>query len=135
MRQLFLSSILSCVLSVAAVAQESLGSVEIGRSVTADGRPLAAGTYEVRLTTQQAQPAATGQSAQLERWVEFVRDGQVAGREVATIVSDAEIGDIADGPRPAPNGSRVELLKGNDYLRVWINRNGNNYLLHFPVGG
>jgi hypothetical protein len=25
------------------------------------------------------------------------------------------------------------MLKGNDYLRVWINRAGVNYLIHFPV--
>jgi len=24
-------------------------------------------------------------------------------------------------------------LKGGDYLRVWINRNGNHYLMHFGV--
>jgi hypothetical protein len=27
----------------------------------------------------------------------------------------------------------VELLKGEDYLRVWINRGGNHYLVHLPV--
>ena len=30
-------------------------------------------------------------------------------------------------------GAKVEMLKGNDYLRVWINRAGVNYLIHFPV--
>ena len=27
-------------------------------------------------------------------------------------------------------GRKVELLKGDDYLRVWINRGGTNYLIH-----
>ena len=25
------------------------------------------------------------------------------------------------------------LLKGGDYLRVWINKGGNYYLIHLPV--
>jgi hypothetical protein len=25
------------------------------------------------------------------------------------------------------------MLKGNDYLRVWINRGGTHYLVHFAV--
>jgi hypothetical protein len=24
------------------------------------------------------------------------------------------------------------MLKGNEYLRVWINKGGNNYLIHMP---
>jgi hypothetical protein len=27
----------------------------------------------------------------------------------------------------------VELLKGNVYLRVWINRGGTHYFIHLPV--
>jgi hypothetical protein len=29
-------------------------------------------------------------------------------------------------------GARVETLKGDDYVRVWINRRGVNYLIHLP---
>jgi hypothetical protein len=133
MKRLILLSSLLCAWSATAVAQESLGSVTIGRSVTADGKTLAAGTYQVRLTPDQAQPIVPGQ--QLERWIEFVQGGQVRGREVASIVSDADLAEVTEGPRPARNGSRVELLKENDYLRVWLNHDGNNYLLHLPVGG
>jgi len=25
------------------------------------------------------------------------------------------------------------MLKGGDYLRVWINKGGNHYLVHLPV--
>jgi hypothetical protein len=31
--------------------------------------------------------------------------------------------------------SRVEMLKGGEYLRVWVNRGGHNYLLHLPPAG
>jgi hypothetical protein len=37
-----------------------------------------------------------------------------------------------DAP-PRANGSKVELLKGGDYYRVWINRGGNHYLIHLPA--
>jgi hypothetical protein len=35
--------------------------------------------------------------------------------------------------RPPVNSSKVEMLKGGDYLRVWINSGGNNYLIHFST--
>jgi hypothetical protein len=58
----------------------------------------------------------------------------VLGREVAIVVSAAEVGQIAKGPRPAAGTARVELLKGDEYVRVWINRSGMNYLVHMPPG-
>ena len=117
----------------AQTAGTSLGSVTIGRKVMADGQPLAAGTYQLRLTGEQAKPGA-GQSPDAERYVEFVRGGKVVAREVATAVSNADAKEVMKGPRPAAGGSRVELLKGNDYLRVWINRGGMNYIIHLPTG-
>lgn len=115
----------------APTAGTSLGSVTLRQAVLADGQKLAAGTYQVRLSADVPKPAV-GQSPDAERYVEFVRGGKVAGREVASVVPAAEIGQVADGPRPANGGSRVELLKGNDYVRVWINRGGTNYILHLP---
>ena len=110
----------------------ALGTVRLTRNVMADGKPLAAGTYTVQLTADEAKPPAAGQTASLERWVEFVQSGQVKGREVVTIVPDSDIAQVANGPRPKAGAARVEMLKGNDYLRVWINRDGNNYLIHLP---
>ena len=112
----------------------NLGTVTLGRKVMADGKPLAAGTYQVRLTAQAAQPAAKGASETLERWAEFVQGGTVKGREVVSIVPKDEIKQVAKMNPPATGASRVELLKGNDYLRVWVNRGGNHYLIHLPVG-
>ena len=131
-RAFFFAVLASMALSGAAFAQQAnaLGSVTINRKVLADGKPLSAGSYQVRLTMEDARPTAVGQAP--EQWVEFVRGGKVIGREVATIIPDNEIGQIAKGAKPAKNGSRVELLKGNDYVRVWINRGGNNYLIHMP---
>jgi hypothetical protein len=112
-------------------ANTSLGSVTLSHKVTADGQPLAAGTYQVRLSTDEPKPAV-GQSPESERYVEFLRGGKVVGREVATVVSDADVKTIAKGPQPSKGGSRVDMLKGNDYVRVWINRGGNNYIIHLP---
>jgi hypothetical protein len=99
----------------------------------ADGQPLAPGTYQVRLTADIPKPGV-GQSPDAERYVEFVRGGKVVGREVATLVTAADVGQIAKGDKPpAQGGSKVELLKGNDYLRVWINRGGTHYFIHLPT--
>jgi hypothetical protein len=108
----------------------SLGSVRLPRGVTADGKPLAAGTYQVRLTAQEAAGRAPGATPSYERYVEFVQGGQVKGREVASIVAAGDVAKVAKGKKVAPGSYRVEMLKGNDYLRVWINRGGNNYLIH-----
>lgn len=132
---------MAALLSVGAAAQQgqvpsgetALGSVNLPRAVMANGQKLAAGSYQVRLTAEQAQPSVPG--IQMERWVEFVRSGKVVGREVVSIIPQSEVKDLnsgAKGPRPAAGSSRVETLKGEDYVRVWINRGGVNYLLHLP---
>lgn len=113
-----------------AVAATALGSVHIPRAAKADGKPLAAGTYQVRLTTDEAKPDAVGTSGKTERWVEFLQKGQVKGREVVSIVPQSEIKLVQKDTPPAANGSKVQMLKGNDYLRVWINKGGNHYLIH-----
>jgi hypothetical protein len=119
--------------------ESTLGTVSIPRSVMADGKPLPAGRYTVRLTAQTAQPTVPGQVPDLNRWVEFVQGGTVKGREVVSIVPANEVKDTQPGPdmpgHVAPNQTRVEMLKGGEYLRVWINRGGNNYLVHLPPAG
>lgn len=113
-----------------------LGTVNIPRAVMADGKPLAAGRYTVRLTAEEAQPAVPGAQERLERWVEFVQGGQVRGRELASIVPAGDEKELMEGPdrpgRVGRSGSRVEMLKGGEFLRIWIARNGNNYLIHLP---
>jgi hypothetical protein len=111
----------------------ALGTVRLPRAVNADGKPLAAGSYQVRLTAQASKPNAVGATEELERWVEFVRGKEVAGREVVSIVPQAEIKMVVKDAPPPAGGSRVQVLRGNDYLRLWINRSGNHYLVHFPL--
>jgi len=108
----------------------ALGSVQIPKGVKADGKELAAGTYQVRLTAEEAKPDAKGSSEKLERWVEFVKGGQVVGREVVSIVPSTEKQLVQKDSPPPANGHKVETLKGGDYVRVWINRGGTYYLVH-----
>jgi hypothetical protein len=114
-------------------AAMALGTVRIPRAVKADGKALPAGTYQVRLTADQAKPEAVGTSEKLERWVEFVQKGDVKGREVVSIVPQGEAKLVQKDTPPAAGGSKVQVLKGGDYVRVWINKAGNYYLIHLPV--
>src|SRR5205814_1410789 len=110
----------------------SLGSVTLNKKVMADGKPLAPGTYQLRLTGDGPAPAV-GASPDAEKYVEFLRGGKVVAREVATVISNEDVKTIAKGPKPAANGARVDTLKGNDYVRVWINRGNTNYFIHLPA--
>jgi hypothetical protein len=108
----------------------ALGTVRLPAGVKADGKDLPAGSYQVRLTADEAKPDAKGSSEKLERWVEFVKGGKVAGREVVSIVPAAEAKLVQKDTPPAAGGAKVEALKGGDYVRVWINKGGNYYLVH-----
>ncbi len=112
----------------------ALGNVSLPRSVMADGQTLGAGSYDVRLTARPAAPETTGALNVLERWVEFVQGGEVRGQEVVTIVPASEIGEVAKSAAPGSGSARVEMLRENEYLRVWINQGGTHYLIHLLVG-
>jgi hypothetical protein len=114
-----------------------LGTIPLPKAVTADGKPLARGRYTVRLTAQAAQPTVPGQLPDLNRWVEFVQGGTVKGREIVSIVPADEVGQTVQGPdldtAHAPRAAvKVQELKGGDYVRVWIARQGVQYLIHLP---
>jgi len=126
-----LASMMAAGSAYAQGTNSSLGSVTLGKKVMADGKPLPAGTYQVRLTTDTPKPGV-GQAPDAEKYVEFMKGGKVVGREVATVVSAEDISKIAKGKKPARNSASVELLKGGDYYRVWINHGGTNYIINMP---
>jgi hypothetical protein len=109
-----------------------LGTVRLPKGVKVDGKDIAAGSYQVRLTADEAKPDARGASEKLERWVEFVKGGSVVGREVVSIVPAAEAKLVQKDTPPPSGGAKVETLKGGDYVRVWFNKAGNYYLVHLP---
>ena len=135
-RLVFVGALAGALAATTAFAQSgsnstNLGTVTLGKKVMADGKPLAAGTYQVRLTNDEPKPGV-GQEQGAERYVEFVKGGKVAGREVATVISAQDIGKVAKGKKPKAGASSVELLKGGDYYRVRINKAGTNYLINMP---
>jgi hypothetical protein len=98
----------------------------------ANGQSLAAGTYSARLSPETA-TRVVGQLPESARWVEFVQDGQVKGRELATVVAPADVKQVAKGTPPPQGTARIQALRGGDYLRVWLNRAGTQYLIHLSV--
>jgi hypothetical protein len=134
-RLVLVGAIAGALAATTAFAQKNgaanLGTVHIPKKVMANGQPLAPGTYQVRATDESAS-AAVGEDPKSEQWIEFVRGGKVVGKEVATVVPSSDISKIAKGKRPKPNSSMVELLKGGDYWRVWINKGGTNYIINMP---
>jgi uncharacterized protein YidB (DUF937 family) len=109
-----------------------LGTVHIPKAVKADDQPLRPGTYTVRTMGEALKPAV-GETPNLEQWVEFLQNGSVKGKAVASVVPPDQIQQVADGSVPRPGSPRVQLLKGDDYVRVWINKGGTNYLIHLPT--
>jgi hypothetical protein len=110
----------------------SLGSVRLPQRVTLGQQALPAGTYTLRASNDPVQPVV-GQAPESQQWVEFVQGSEVRGRTLATKLTPAEVKEVAKGGAPASGSSKVELLKGGDYLRIWINRGGTNYLVHLSV--
>jgi hypothetical protein len=107
-------------------------NIRLPLPVLANGKFLAAGVYEVRITAERPAPAV-GQSAAGECWVEFLKEASVAGREVASVIGPADIASVAKGPAPKPNTARVDELKGGEHVRVWINSAGTHYLINLPI--
>ncbi len=132
MKRLGLFAMVVGVVGAAAVFAQttSLGQVTIPRRVLADGQPLAPGAYQARLTAETA-PAPNGE--QPEQWVEFLRGGQVRGKELATVVPADQIKDIAESAIPRAGQSSVTVLKDGGYLRLWFNHGGTNYIVHLVI--
>ena len=64
-----------------------------------------------------------------------MQGGTVKAREVVSIVPQPEGKMVVKDAAPPAGGSRVQTLKGNDFVRVWFNKGGNHYLIHLPVDG
>jgi hypothetical protein len=111
-------------------ASMTLGTIRITQPVLAHGKPLAPGTYEVRLTDESL-PPNPGQSPDAVRVVEFVKDGQVVARDAAEVMT-AE-GSVIGTAGRAGSKPRVEMLKGGEFVRVSATRDGMRYLIYLPM--
>lgn len=116
------------------VAAGALGSVHVAHKVMANGQALAPGTYTLRVSNDAVTPV-TGQTVEESKWIEFVQGGQVKGKELATVVTNATAKQIADRGVPPAGATKIETLKGNDYLRIWVVRGPTSYLIHLNSAG
>jgi hypothetical protein len=119
-------------LALGAQATDVLATVRVTQPVLADGKPLPAGVYEIRLTSERPAPAA-GSSTDAQRVVEFVAGGTVVARDVAEVLRDGDVTAAGASALPVRIGTRVELLKGGEFLRISVKREGERYLIHLPV--
>lgn len=124
-----LALVASLPLGTVAQAGDALGSVRIPVRVMADGQPLAAGPYTLRLSSEAVR-RVPGQGPDSEKWVEFLQGGVVKGRELASVVAPADVKAMDLGTPPASGRAVVQNLRGSEYLRVWANRDGTHYLVH-----
>ena len=109
-----------------------MAAVRISEPVLADGKPLAPGTYEVIVTDERPVVAEGATPSENQRWVEFVQNRQIVGREIAEV--------FAAGDRPVgTSGSSspsvvVQRLRGNEFVRIAVSDDGGRYLIHLPTG-
>jgi hypothetical protein len=116
----------------AADSGEVIATIRVAHPVLANGAPLPTGTYQVRLTNERPKPAP-GQSPDAARWIALVAHDTVVAREVAIVIQAEDIAAVAKSSPPGPGEVRVELLRGDEFLRIWINHLGTHYLIHLPV--
>ncbi len=116
-----------------AAAGKVLGTVTIPANVKANNEPLKKGTYQVRLSDEQV-TAVPGTDPSSERWVEFVQAGKVKGKELASVIPNADVKQLGEDKQapPSPGKPKVQLLKEKQYYRVWISKGGTSYLIHLP---
>jgi hypothetical protein len=109
-----------------------LTTVRISAAVTAGGTALPAGTYELRLTGEHPATLA-GQPQNSQEWVEFVSGGRVVAREAAEILYDDDLEATGDVSQRVKNGTRVEMLKDGEFLRISVKQERERYLIYLPV--
>ena len=130
---------LTFLLSVGASAQATSStttanevvSVRIPVAVLADGKPLPPGQYNLRLTVRQ--PPQPGQSAGAQQAVEIIAGGNVVARETAEVLRDDDLPPVGASSQSVQNGTRVEMLKGGEFLRISMKRDGARYLVYLPI--
>jgi hypothetical protein len=136
MRQTILTFALVPALSFAVIAAQppdnTTVTVRITAHVAAGETTLSPGTYEIRLT-QKGPTSLPGQPPDSQRWVEFVESDKVIAREIAEVLRDDDLPAEGASSRPVRDGTRVEMLKGGEFLRISIKRERERYLIHLPV--
>jgi hypothetical protein len=141
MQTSILALALACLLSANASGQsvsspagtdDAVVSVRIPVAVLAEGKPLPPGMYEIRLTSDAAS-SLPGQPAGAQRPVEIISGGKVVARETAEVLRDENLPALGASSQSVQSGTRVEMLKGGEFLRISIKRDGARYLVYLPI--
>ena len=106
-------------------------SVRIPVAVLADRKPLPAGLYSLRLTGEQ--PSQPGQPPGAQEIVEILAGGNVVARETAEVLRDEALPAVGASSVSVQSGTRVEMLKGGEFLRISMKRDGARYLVYLPI--
>ena len=112
-------------------APSSLPSARLVQPVTASGKPLPPGTYDIRITSERP-TLPSGAPSETQRWVELIAGGAVVAREIAEVIPDDTVS--ATGTSSSPSRAVVQLLKEGDFVRVSIRESGSRYLIYLPTG-
>jgi hypothetical protein len=106
-----------------------LGEAELSTPTVADGKTLPAGRYDVWVT-ELAPGRGVGHTASFEGWAEFRgKDGTVHGRELVNLLPQFALNNTMKSPLGT---AKVEMLRGNDNVRVFFQRPDYSYLIHLP---
>src|SRR5687768_13781497 len=95
-----------------------MAKVRIAEPVLADGKPLAAGTYEVIVTDERPPVAEGATPSENQRWVEFVQNGQVVARDIAEVFA-ADERPVGTSGSSSPSAV-VQRLRDNDFVRIAV---------------
>jgi len=110
----------------------AVATVTLKEPVKADGKPLAAGTYEVWILDEQPNVNA-GATSTAQRIVELHQNGKMVATEVAEVFgSERPIG--TSGTTGSRMGKAVvQKLQGGEFVRIAISDAGARYLIHLPT--
>jgi hypothetical protein len=136
MNRLLLMAIAMLAAATPAAAQSEtshvVASARITEQVKAGGKPLAAGTYEVRILVERPE-IAPGVPSATQRVVEFYQQGKMVARDVAEVFT-ADERPLAQGTTGSgPSKAVVQQLVGGEFLRIAISDAGARYLIHLPT--
>ena len=139
MTRLLLSLILTLAVGVtSAVAHHTMPgrahpTVTVPQEVLADGKPLAAGTYELWVTDERPDVGA-GAPSNAQRVVELAQNGKVVRRVVAEVFPQAGAEPVGTSGTADATGVRAQVLRGGEFFRIAFTDADGRFLIHLPTG-
>ena len=105
-------------------------TVTLTQQVFVDGKPLAAGKYDIYITDERPAVGA-GAASEAQRVVEFAQNGKVVAKDVAEVFTSGERPVGTSGATGAT--AQVQKLSGGEFLRIVVNDGGSRYLIHLAT--